>query len=157
MQFLYVFILQFLYNSTCFERPFHSSSGVHDLLYLQLVLSCRYSKSWTPDDERNGHSKHVELYKNCRINTYRNCILLICLHNWLWCTVHIISYSFCTYHNVNLIFEAALYSNLYGRYVYEKAQHLRDMFFSVCIYTETWNRNVVISVTYLPPPMAEDC
>ena len=33
MDFLYVFILQFLYNSTCFERPFHSSSGVHDLLY----------------------------------------------------------------------------------------------------------------------------
>ena len=29
MHFLYVFILQFLYNSTCFERPFRSSSGVH--------------------------------------------------------------------------------------------------------------------------------
>ena len=36
MHFLYVFILQFSYNSTCFERPFRSSSGVHDLLYLQL-------------------------------------------------------------------------------------------------------------------------
>ena len=33
MRFLYAFILQFLYNSTCFERPFRSSSGVHDLLY----------------------------------------------------------------------------------------------------------------------------
>ena len=33
MHFLYVFILQFLYNCTCFERPFRSSSGVHDLLY----------------------------------------------------------------------------------------------------------------------------
>ena len=33
IHFLYVFILQFLYNSTCFERPFLSSSGVHDLLY----------------------------------------------------------------------------------------------------------------------------
>ena len=36
MHFLYVFILQFMYNSTCFERPFRSSSGFHDLLYLQL-------------------------------------------------------------------------------------------------------------------------
>ena len=36
MHFLYVFILQFLYNSTCFERPFRSSSGVNYLLYLQL-------------------------------------------------------------------------------------------------------------------------
>ena len=103
MQFLYVFILQFLYNSTCFQRPFRSSSGVHDLLYLQLCInsanvsadafalfiqSCRYSKSWTPDDERNGRSKHVELHKNCRINTYRKCILLVCLYNWLRCTVH---------------------------------------------------------------------
>ena len=99
MHFLYIFIQQFLYNSTCFERPFRSSSGVHDLLYLQLstsranvfadtfarlVLSCRYSKSWTPDDERNGRSKHVELYKNCWINTYRKYILLVCLYNWFW-------------------------------------------------------------------------
>ena len=29
MHFLYVFTLQFLYNSTCFERPFGSPSGVH--------------------------------------------------------------------------------------------------------------------------------
>jgi hypothetical protein len=33
MHFQYVFILQISYNSTCFERPFRSSSGVHDLLY----------------------------------------------------------------------------------------------------------------------------
>ena len=39
MHFLSVFILQFLYNSTCFERPFRSSSGVHDLLYLQLCTN----------------------------------------------------------------------------------------------------------------------
>ena len=45
------------------------------------VQSCRYSKLWTPDDEWHGRSKHVELYKNCRINTYRKCILLICLSN----------------------------------------------------------------------------
>ena len=63
MHFPYVFILQFLYSSTCFERPFRSSSGVHDLLYVQLctnrangktkqldtfarfVQSCTYSKS----------------------------------------------------------------------------------------------------------------
>ena len=37
MHFLYVFILQFLYDSTCFERPFRSSSGVHDLLYSAAV------------------------------------------------------------------------------------------------------------------------
>ena len=35
------------------------------------VQSCRYSKSWTPDDERNGRSKRVELQKDCRINTYK--------------------------------------------------------------------------------------
>ena len=29
MHFLYVFILQSFCNSTCFERPFRSSSGVH--------------------------------------------------------------------------------------------------------------------------------
>ena len=29
MHFLFVFILQFLYNSTSFERLFRSSSGVH--------------------------------------------------------------------------------------------------------------------------------
>ena len=55
------------------------------------VQSCRYSKSWTPDDEWNGRSKHAELSKNCRINTYRKCILLVCLYNWLCCMVHITS------------------------------------------------------------------
>ena len=41
MRFLYVFILQFLYKSTCFERPFRSSWGVHDLLYsAALYISC---------------------------------------------------------------------------------------------------------------------
>ena len=84
MHFVYVFILQFLYNSTCFEGPFRSSSGVLDFLY----TAAEYRKTRTPDDERNGLSKHVELYKNCRINTYRKCILLVCLRNWLWCTVH---------------------------------------------------------------------
>ena len=113
MHSLYVFILQFSHNSTCFERTFRSSSGVHDLLYLQLctvlrlgpsnnrkterldtfarfVQSCRYSKLWT-DDERNDRSKHVELYKNCRINTYGKCILSVCLYNWLRCAVHTMS------------------------------------------------------------------
>ena len=33
MHFQYVFILQFLYKATFFERPFRSSSGVHELLY----------------------------------------------------------------------------------------------------------------------------
>ena len=51
MHFLYVFILQFLYNSTCFERPFPSSSGVHDLLYSAAVykpcFACRVvQKLW---------------------------------------------------------------------------------------------------------------
>ena len=27
------------------------------------VQSCRFSKLWTPDDERNSHSKHVECTK----------------------------------------------------------------------------------------------
>ena len=65
--FLYVFILQFLYSSTCFERPFRSSSGVHDLLYLQLCT-----------DRANVS---VDAYKNCKINTYRKCILLVCVYN----------------------------------------------------------------------------
>ena len=98
MHFLYVFILQFIYNSTCFERPFHSSSGVHDLLYSAALYgsnrktkqldtfqhglhrAAEYSKSWTADDERNGPSKQVELYINCRMNTYRKCILFVCLY-----------------------------------------------------------------------------
>ena len=37
MHFPYLFILQFLYDSTRFERPFRSSSGVHDLLYSAAV------------------------------------------------------------------------------------------------------------------------
>ena len=45
MHFLYVFIPQFLYNSTCFERPFRSSSGVHDLLYLQLCTELQIRSS----------------------------------------------------------------------------------------------------------------
>ena len=49
--------------------------------FARFVQSCKYSKSRIPDDERNGLSKHVELYINCRINTYRMCILLVCLHN----------------------------------------------------------------------------
>ena len=92
VRFLYVFILKFFNNSTRFERPFRSSSGVHDLLYsVAMYKPCyraaEYSKSWTPD-ERNSLSKHVELYKNCRIHTYRKCTLLVCLYNWLRCTVH---------------------------------------------------------------------
>ena len=39
MQFLYVFITHYLYNSTCFERPFHSSSEVLNLLYLQFCTN----------------------------------------------------------------------------------------------------------------------
>ena len=48
---------------------------------VRLYTAAEYSKSWTADDERNGLSKHVELYKDCRINTYRKCILLVCLYN----------------------------------------------------------------------------
>ena len=48
---------------------------------------------WNPDDERNSRSKHVELHINCRINTCRKCIVLVCLHNWLRCTVHTMSKS----------------------------------------------------------------
>ena len=70
---MYLFYNCFV-HSTCFEWPFRSSSGVHKLLYLQLCknranvrlhglyTAAEYSKSWTPDDERNGHSKHV-VYK----------------------------------------------------------------------------------------------
>ena len=45
------------------------------------VLHPEFINLRTPDDERNGRSKHVELYKNCRINTYRKCMLLVCLYN----------------------------------------------------------------------------
>ena len=57
------------------------------------IQSCRYRKSWTPDDERNGRSEHVELQKDCRINTYKKYILLVCLYNRLRCTVHTMSNS----------------------------------------------------------------
>ena len=36
---LSVRILQFMYNSTCFERSFRSTSGVHDLPDLQLCTN----------------------------------------------------------------------------------------------------------------------
>ena len=95
MYFLYAFTLQFLYNSTCFERPFRSSSGVHKFTVfcssVQTMLTCLTVRSYGWNNhktERNGLSKHVELYKNCRVNTYRKCILLVCLYNWLRCTVH---------------------------------------------------------------------
>jgi len=48
MRVLYVFILQFLYKHT---------------FAFGLYRAVEYSKSWTPDDERNGRSKHVDLYK----------------------------------------------------------------------------------------------
>jgi hypothetical protein len=46
-------------------------------------------------------SKHVESCKNCRINTYRKCILLVCLYDKLqsvvtWSTKQYIS-TFCEY------------------------------------------------------------
>ena len=48
--------------------------------FVLFVQSCRYSKSWTPDDEQNGLSKYVDLYINFRINTYRKCILFVSLY-----------------------------------------------------------------------------
>ena len=56
-------------HSTCFERLFRSSSGVHTLLYQQ---PCTYHAdvSKTPEDERNSPSKQVECTKSFRINTY---------------------------------------------------------------------------------------
>ena len=80
---------QFVSNILCAHSHLQTCLDTFALF----VQSCRYSTSWTPDDERNGRSKHVELYKNCRINTYRKCILLVCLCNWLRCTVHTMSKS----------------------------------------------------------------
>ena len=68
---------QFVSNILCAHSHLQTCLDTFALF----VQSCRYSTSWTPDDERNGRSKHVELYKNCRINTYRKCILLVCLYN----------------------------------------------------------------------------
>ena len=59
---------------------------------VQTCLAARsYGWNWF---QRNGPSKRDELYKNCRINTYRKCILFVCLYNWLRCTVHTVSNSF---------------------------------------------------------------
>ena len=56
MHFLYVFILQFLYNSTCFERPFRLTVGTSSNrkteqlgTFAWFVQSCKYGKymnSW---------------------------------------------------------------------------------------------------------------
>jgi hypothetical protein len=35
------------------------------------MLGLVIGTGFKPDDERNIRSKHVELYKNCRINTYK--------------------------------------------------------------------------------------
>ena len=70
-------------------RTYGSNSKTEPLdTFAWFVQRCRYSILWTPDDEQNGRSKHVELHKNCRINIYRKCILLVCLYNLLRFTVH---------------------------------------------------------------------
>ena len=55
------------------------------------VQSCRYSKSWISHDKRNDLSKRVDLYINCRINTYRMCVLLVCLYN----NIRVLGLTFC--------------------------------------------------------------
>jgi hypothetical protein len=62
-------------------RVVTGSNRQAELFQYGLCRAAEYSKSWTADDERNGPSKHVELYKDCRINTYRKCILLVCLYS----------------------------------------------------------------------------
>ena len=109
MHFLYVFILQcfttlydsndhFIHNqefmiycilqlctnhvtvSNCLVLPVPTVRPSSYTRLHGLYRAAEYSTSWTPDDEWNGHSKHVELYKNCRINTYRKFILLVFLY-----------------------------------------------------------------------------
>ena len=92
----FVCIYSTIRNSTCFERLFRSSLGVHKFTISAARLHGVYKAAdtanlWTPDDERNSRSKHVELCKNCRINTYRKYILLVFLYNWLRCTVDTLS------------------------------------------------------------------
>ena len=82
------------YSWNCWNQQFQQSNC--SVLQLELLVpavptvrpsslhglyrAADYSKSWTPNDEWNDRSKHVELYKNCRINT-RKCVLLLYLYN----------------------------------------------------------------------------
>ena len=58
-----------MYYSTIFVQIYIFRTAISFIIRSSwfTVHSCRYSKSWTPDDERNGRSKQVKLYKNCRI------------------------------------------------------------------------------------------
>ena len=87
----YVFILQSLYYSTFTVGTCSKCKAEQLGKFEWCEQTCRYGKSWTPDDEHNSLSKHVELYKDCRINTYKKCILSVCLYTWLGCTVHTMS------------------------------------------------------------------
>ena len=65
----------YLFYNFCTTLHFPNDHG--------LYTAEEYSKSWTPDGERNGRSKNVELYKNCGINTYRKGMLLVYLYNYI--------------------------------------------------------------------------
>ena len=54
---------------------------------------------YNSDDERNARSKHVELYKDCRINAYKKCILLVCLCNYCVVLKTLTSFSFVKRHS----------------------------------------------------------
>ena len=86
MHFLYVFILQF--STTLHVSNYHFVHHQEFMIYCILQLCTNRANLpnccltvgsnrktavrhvCAPDGERNGHSKHVELYKNCRINTF---------------------------------------------------------------------------------------
>ena len=71
MHFLYVFILQFLYNSTRFERLFRSSSGVHKFT----VSAAVYKPCWFV---------YIIMYRvlKCIFRLHLDHITITCFINW---------------------------------------------------------------------------
>ena len=74
MHFLYIFILQTFYNSTFFERPIRSSSGVHDLPYLQLCTNCALHGLYRAADSINNELLII-------LSTHRQ-------HNYIVCNLY---------------------------------------------------------------------
>ena len=81
MNFLYVFILQFFYNSTCFERPFRSSSGVHDLLYsAALYKPCKRVCNMAHAHCMMGTKSYKQSLRICNIYCFSPATTVILTH-----------------------------------------------------------------------------
>jgi hypothetical protein len=104
MHFLYVFTLQFLYNSTYYERTFRSSSGVH-----KFNVFC--SSVQTTLIRYNNWSKYVLI---CARLKWMKCGAWYCMNRVSSCNIRYV---------VQRDTQLLLYANIYSQYIW-----LLDMF-----------------------------